>query len=173
VLTDIDRLTTAIEGIGLTAKQLPDKIGKEREKLMSDLLRSEDKLRALSGDFRQTLAAGDKTAASFNQAILSYDKLLSRMYARAKPGSFEIQEWLETLRQATEAAKQTQALVVMVDKLATDPGLEQRVTQLNRGLNALLQRAFLWTALIIVFFFLVLLAYRYLSQRFAGARPAS
>ena len=166
LLSDISRLSAAIEGIGLTAKQLPDRLGKERKKLMDDLLRSDKKLRALSGDIRETLATGDEMAASVNETILSLDKLVSRIYARSEPGSFEIMEWFETLRQTTEAVKQTQALVAMMDKLSADPGLEQRVSQLKQGFDALLLRAFLWAALLIVFFFLVLFAYRYLSQRF-------
>ena len=92
LLSDIDRLTSAIESIGLSAKQLPDRLSREREKLTNDLLRSNNKLRALSGDIRETLAAGDEMAASVNETILSLDKLLSRIHDRAEPGSFEIME---------------------------------------------------------------------------------
>jgi len=52
-------------------------------------------------------------------------------------------EWFETFRQGTETAKQAQVLVAMVDKLLTDPGLDQRVSQLKQGFDALLLRAFL------------------------------
>lgn len=82
-------------------------------------------------------------------------------------------EWLDTFRQGTEAAKQAQALVATVDKLLTDHGLEQRVPQFKQGFDALLLRLFLWAALLIVFFFLALFAYRYLSQRFFGGRSSS
>ena len=44
LLSDITRLSAAIEGIGLTAEQLPDRLGKERKKLMDDLLRSDKQL---------------------------------------------------------------------------------------------------------------------------------
>ncbi len=173
LLEDFNRLTTAIEGIGLTAKQLPDRLGEERKKLMDDLVNSEKKIRALSGDIREALATGEKMASaankaaiSANQTALSVDKLVSRIHARSKPGSFKIMEWFETLRQGTEAAKQAQALVAMADKLLTDHGLEQRVPQLKKGFDALLLRVFLWAALLIVFFFLALFVYRFLSQRF-------
>ena len=166
LLSNIDRLTTAIEGIGDTAKQLPDTLSKEREKLMDDLLRSDEQLRALSGDLRQTLAAGEKAAASANEAILSADKLATRILERGEPGSFDIQDYIDIANQATEAAKQTQTLVGMVDKLSSDPGLKQRALQLKQGLDALLLRAFLWAALLIVFFFVALFAYRTVSQRF-------
>ena len=99
LLSDISRLSAGIEGIGLTAKQFPDRLGKERKKLMDDLLRSEKQLRALSGDIRKTLATGDEmadsaneAALSVNEAILSTDKLVSRIYGGAEPGSFEIME---------------------------------------------------------------------------------
>jgi len=173
LLSDINRLTAAIEDIGLTAKQLPDRLDKERKKLMDDLLGSDKKLRALSGDIRETLARGNEMAASANDAILSADDLVSRIFARFEPGSFKIMEWFKTLGQATEAAKQTQALVAMVDKLSTDPGLEQRVSLLKQGFDALLLWAFLWAALLILFFFLVLFAYKYLSQTFFEGRPSS
>jgi len=180
LLSDISRLTAAIDGIGLTAKQLPDRLGEERKKLMDDLLKSEKKIRALSGDIRETLATGDKmavsvneTALSVNEAILSTDKLVSRIYGGAEPGSFEIMEWFETFRQITEAAKKTQTLIGMVDKSLTELRLEQRASQLKQGVDALLLRAFLWAALLIVFFFLVLFVYRYFSKRFFEGRPSS
>lgn len=180
LLSDISRLTTAIDSIGLTAKQLPDRLGKEREKLMDDLLKSEKKIRALSNDIREALATGEKMASaankaaiSANKAALTVDKLITRIYERSAPGSFDVMEWLDTFRQATEAAKQAQALIAKVDKLSTDPGIEQRVAQLKQGFDALLLRAFLWAALLIVFFFLVLFAYRYLSKRFFEDRLSS
>ena len=173
LLSDISRLTAAIDGIGLTAKQLPDRLSKEREKLMDDLLKSEKKIRVLSGDIRETLATGDKMAVSVNEVILSYHELIKRMHARSKPGSFVIMEWFETFRQITEAAKQTQTLIGMVDKPLTELRLEQRASQLKQGVDALLLRAFLWAALLIVFFFLVLFTYRYLSKRFLEGRPSS
>ena len=180
LLSDINRLTTAFENLGLTARQLPDRLGKEREKLMDDLLKSEKKIRALSGDIRKSLATGDKmavstneAAVSINQAAISIDKLMKRLHARSKPGTFKIMEWFETFHEVSEAAKQAQALVASVDKLLTDHGLEQRVPQLKKGFDAFLLRAFLWAALLILFFFLVLFAYRYLSQRFFKGRPSS
>jgi hypothetical protein len=173
LLSDISRLTAAIDGIGLTAKQLPDRLSMEREKLMDDLLKSEKKIRALSGDIRKTLATGDKmavstneAAVSINQAAISIDKLMKRIHARSKPGSFKIMEWFETFHEVSEAANQAQVLVAAVDKLLTDHGLEQRVPQLKKGFDAFLLRAFLWAALLIVFFFLALFVYRFLSQRF-------
>ena len=173
LLSDINRLTTAIEGIGLTAEQLPDRLGKERKKLMDDLLRSDKQLQALSGDIRETLATGEKMASaankaaiSANEAALTVDNLITRVYERGEPGSFDVMEWLDTFRQATEAAKQAQALVATVDKFLTDPELDQRVAKLKQGFDALLLRAFLWAALLITFFFLMLFVYRYVSQRF-------
>jgi len=180
LLSDINRLTTAIDGIGLTAKQLPDRLGKEREKLMDDLLKSEKKIRVLSGDIREALATGErmatsanKAAISANQAALTVDTLVSRIYDRAEPGSFDVMEWLDTFRQGSEAAKQAQALVATLDKFLTDHGIEQRVSQLKQGFDALLLRAFFWAALLIVFFFLALFAYRYLSKRFLEVRSSS
>ena len=140
---------------------------------MDDLLRSEKKIRALSGDIRKTLATGDKMAVSTNEAAVSIDKLMKRIHARSKPGSFKIMEWFETFRQSTEAAKQGQALITRADKLLTDHTLEQQASQFRLGFDALLLRAFLWAALLIVFFFLVLFAYRYLSQRVFKGRPSS
>jgi hypothetical protein len=173
LLSDINRLTTAIEGIGITAKQLPDRLGEERKKLMDDLLKSEKKIRELSGDIRDALATGEKMASaankaaiSTNEAALTADKLIKRIHARSKPGSFKIMEWFGTFHEVSEAAKQAQTLVASVDKLLTDHGLEQRVPQLKKGFDAFLLRAFLWAALLIVFFFLALFVYRFLSQRF-------
>ena len=60
-----------------------------------------------------------------------------------------------------------------MDKFLTDHGIEQRVSQLKQGFDALLLRLFLWAALLILFFFLALFAYRYLSQRFLEGRPSS
>ena len=173
LLSDISRLTAAIDGIGLTAKQLPDRLGEEREKLMDDLLKSEKKIRALSGDIRETLATGEKMASAANEAALTADKLINRIYERGEPGSFDVMEWLEAFRQATEAAKQAQALIAKVDKLSTDPEFERRVAELQQGFDALLLRTFLWAALLIVFFFLVLFVYRYFSKRFLESRPTS
>jgi len=173
LLEDINRLTTAIDGIGLTAKQLPNRLGEERKKLMDDLLNSEKKIRALSGDIREALATGERMATSANQAALTVDKMVSRIYGRAEPGSFDVMEWLDTFRQGTEAAKQAQALVATVDKLLTDHGIDQRVSQLKQRFDALLLRLFLWAALLIVFFFMALFVYRYLSQRFFEGRPSS
>jgi len=118
-------------------------------------------------------SAANQAAISANEAALTADKLITRIYERGEPGSFDVMEWLETFRQATEAAKQAQALITKVDKLSTDPEFEQRVAELQQGFDALLLRAFLWAALLIVFFFLVLFVYRYFSKRFLEGRPSS
>jgi hypothetical protein len=180
LLSDINRLTAAIDGIGLTAKQLPDRLSMEREKLMDDLLKSEKKIRALSGDIRKALATGEKmadsankAAISANEAALTVDKLVGRIYDRGHPGSFDVMEWLDTFRQGTEATKQAQILVAMVDKFLTDHELEEQASQFKQGFDALLLRIFLSAALLIVFFFLVLFAYRYLSKRYFEGRHCS
>jgi hypothetical protein len=166
LLADIDRLTAAIENIGVTARNFPDRLGKEREKLVKDLLQSEGQLRALSGDLRQTITAGNEAAVSANQAILSADRLVARLLDRGEPGSFDIQDYITIVKQATETVKQTQTMLAMVDKLSAGPGLQYRMSQLKRGIDAVFMRAFLWAALLIVFFFVALFAYRYVSHRF-------
>jgi hypothetical protein len=177
LLSDISRLSKAIEGIGLTAKELPDQFGEERKKLMDDLLKAEKKFRGLSADIRKSLATGNEmavssneAAASINRAAISIDKLVKRIHDRGKPGKFDIMEWFETFHEVSEAAKQAQVLVAMVDKLLADHGLEQEMSHLKQGFDALLLRAFILAALLIVFFFLALLGYRYLSQQFLRRR---
>ncbi len=166
LLTDIDRLTTAIESIGVTAKNLPDRLSREREKLVKDLVESEGRLRALSADLRQTLVAGNQTAGAANEAIQSADRLVARILERGKPGTFDIQDYITIVKQATETVKQAQVLLSLVDKLSAGPGVEYRLSQLKKGIDALFLRAFLWAALLIVFFFVALLLYRYVSSRF-------
>jgi len=166
LLANIDRLTASIENIGVTAKNLPDRLSREREKLVKDLLNSEGPLRALSADLRQTLVAGNETATAANETIQSADRLVARILERGEPGSFHIQDYITIVKQATETVKQAQTLVAMVDKLSSDLSLAQRLSQLKEGVDTVFLRAFLWVALLIVFFFVALFAYRYVSHRF-------
>ncbi|EFK10824.1 conserved hypothetical protein [delta proteobacterium NaphS2] len=171
LLSDIKRLTTAVEEIGSEVKQFPDRLSKEREKLVDDLLESEGKLQTLAKEIQKSLAMGDEmaistneAAATMNQTVIAIDKVLERIQAMIEPGSLDITKWFETVHEVTEAAKQTQALVVMTDRLLTNMTTESRLTQIQKSFDALLLRVFMWTALLIVFFFLVLFGYRFLSR---------
>ncbi len=166
LLTDIDRLTRAIESIGTTAKNLPDRLSREREKLLKDLVESEDRLRALSADLRKTLVAGNQTASTANEAIQSADRLVARILERGTPGTFNIQDYITIVKQASETVRQAQTLLAMVDRLSEDPGLASRLSQLQKGVDAMLLKVLLGAALLIVFFFATLFVYRYACHRF-------
>ncbi|EFK11694.1 conserved hypothetical protein [delta proteobacterium NaphS2] len=158
LLSDIKRLTTAVEEIGSEVKQFPDRLSKEREKLVDDLLESEGKLQTLAKEIQKSLAMGDEmansaneAAATMNQTVIAVDEVLERIQAMIEPGSLDITKWFETVHEVTEAAKQTQALVVMTDRLLTNMTTESRLTQIQKSFDALLLRVFMWTALLIVF----------------------
>ncbi len=166
LLADIDRLTGAIESIGTTAKNLPDRLRREREKLLKDLVESEGRLRALSADLRKTLVAGNQTASAASEAIQSADRLVARILERGTPGSFDIQDYITIVKQASETVRQAQTLLAMVDKLSEGPGFASRLSQLQNGVEVMLLKALLGVALLIVFFFAALFVYRYASRRF-------
>jgi len=172
LLSDIQRLTAAIEEIGAVVKQFPDLLSKQRQELMDDLLKSEGKLKALSGEIQKSLAMGDEMAASATEAAVSItqaataiDKILERIQSLVEPESLDITRWFETIHEVTEAAKQTQALVTMTDTFLTHFTTDIGLNDIKKGVDALLLRAFVWAVLLIVFFFLVLLGYRLLSIR--------
>lgn len=86
------------------AKQFPDRLAHEREKLMGDLANSEKKLRTLLEETRKSLAMANETAVatsaaadSITQAAGAVDKLVVDAYSRFAPGSFDIVEPTERM----------------------------------------------------------------------------
>ncbi len=177
LLYDINRLTTAIDGMGSTVNKLPDRLSKEREIIMTDILESEVKLRALLDDIQKSLVLGDEMAAaateaatSIAQAAAAIDTLVKRIHSRSEPGSFDILQWFKTVREVNETVKQTQVLVDMSDKFLTNLTrenltLEQGLAQIKKGFDALFWRALVGAAVLIVFFFVVQLIFRTISRK--------
>jgi hypothetical protein len=182
-LTNVTRLSRAVESASETAALLPGQIADERKVILSALDTQEGKLRGLTAEVREALVAGEKMSASLNTTILSFDALMKRFGVGEPPtgppdtnsAPFNILDYGRTAGEITGTARALDELIKDLNQTMDAPGLSKGMQELSRiSLQAqaeahrMLNRAFLLAAGLVVLTFACALAWRFFFRRTAG-----
>lgn len=186
-LTNVTRLSRAVESASQTAASLPGEIAEERKAILSALDTQEGKLRGLAAEVREALVAGDKMSTSLNTTIISFDALMKR-FGVGEPDTnavpqvpdtnshpFNILDYARTAGEITGTARALDQLIKDLNQTMDAPALSKSIQELSRiSLQAqaeahrMLNRAFLLGAGLIVLTFVCALAWRLFFRRTAG-----
>jgi hypothetical protein len=135
---------------------LPDMVDREREALVSQLMREVDDRRAtigsLSADVRSTLQAGTDTVNALHATLEAADRLAARfpkspaLAAEKRP--FDVTEYTEMLRELTGTVRELDTLAQHADEAL--PAVGRATEQAAGRLQAIMDRAFLQLLVVIV-----------------------
>lgn len=179
-LASADRLSRAAESASQTAALLPDRLSAERRAILDALEAQEGKLRNLAAEVGRTLEAGEKMSTSLNATLTNFDALMKRFGvgepSSAPPGTnrppFNILDYARTAEQIASMAQQLDALIKDASGTVDTPALDKRLAELNAlsararaDAKAVLDRAFLLAAGLIVLIFACTLVFRRLGRQ--------
>jgi len=178
-LTNVTRLSQAVESVSQTAASLPGQIAEERKAIMSTLDTQEGKLRGLAAEVREALVAGDKMSASLNTTLITFDSLMKRFGVgepdtNAVPDTnsapFNILDYAKTAEKITIMAKQVDALVNDARSTVDSTTLDKRIADLGvlsqkttAEAKSVLNHIFLLCGALVAVIFVCALLYRKLG----------
>jgi len=178
VIASADRLSRAVESASQTAASLSDRVSAERKAILDAFDTHEGKLKELSAEVGQTLAAGEKMSTSLNTTITTFDALMKR-FGVGEPSTtppdtnsppFNILDYARTAEQITTMAQQLSALIKDTSGTLDAPALDKRIAQLSAlsgearaNAKSVLNHAFLLAAGLLVLAFACALVYRRLG----------
>jgi hypothetical protein len=187
-LASVDRLSRAADSVSRTAESLPDRISQERKAILDAMDAQEGRLRDLSAEVGRTLDAGEKMSTSLNTTITTFDALMKR-FGVGEPSTtppdtnsppFNILDYARTADQVGAMAQQLDVLIKDASGTVDTPALDKRIAQLSAlsgqaraEAAAVLNRAFLLIAALIVLSFACALVYRRLAPRTAPGRSTN
>lgn len=173
-------LATAGDRISKSVEQFPQLISSEREKLLAAIRSEKQELADLSRQFSQTLGEGSRMAASTDQALNSFQKILSTLekWPSSDPASppFNIRDYAETASEIARMSAELRSTLAAVqplfepDNYAKLEAITDRLAlNLRQQGDALIDRALLRAMLLVavscLLILLTALLYRYLSMR--------
>ena len=138
LITGTSQIATAADRFTVTMEKIPTQIGIEREKLVSALKTEKEGLSDLSRNFTQTLSEGAKMATSTQQALGTFNGVLTHIEKwPSDPNSppFDIKEYATT---ALEINRMSQRLTETLKMLQTTlnpahtEALAKQVAELSR-----------------------------------------
>jgi hypothetical protein len=168
----IDRLSRAAEAASHTAGALPDLIATERKAILEAFDEQEGKLRQLSADLTQTLAAGEAMSTSLNATLVTFDALMKRFGvgepSTAPPNTnatpFNILDYAHTAERIAAMAQQLDALLKDTGNTLESPELERQLGTITGRAQAdakpVLTHAFLLLAGLVLLVFICAWVYR-------------
>jgi hypothetical protein len=156
--------------------QLFDRLAVERQATIDLILSKEQPVRGVLSDMNQTVTAA-------NDLAISVDTLVARFVPERPPGwqpepsaPLDLEQVQGALNHVTEILAQADGIVRSVDGLIASPQWDARVPQLLQAVDRmeaeaeeLTDRSFLQALALMVIFFVLLLAYRFASQRLIAA----
>jgi hypothetical protein len=174
-LSSADRLSRAAESTSQTVAELPDRITAERKAILEALEVQEGKLKNLSAEVSQTLAAGEKMSTSLNTTLVTFDALMKRFgvgQPNASPPDtnsppFNILDYARTADQIGTMAQHLDVLIKDASGTVDTPALDKRIAQLDAlsakaraDAKSVLNHTFLLMSGLIVLAFACALLYR-------------
>jgi hypothetical protein len=140
LLSDAERASLVGSASERLVRTLPDVIRQEREALVAQLVRTINDesatIGSLAGELRATLQAGTETANALRDTLQAFERI--RAQFASKPGTaagekgppFDIRQYTEMLREASNATRELNALAQRADSL---PPLLRLATQQAAG----------------------------------------
>jgi hypothetical protein len=155
--------------------QILSGLREEREQILAELTAEDGEVRSTLGDFRDTFDSGHRLAETLNEAVLSMDRMVTRMLEGEPARPFDIMDYKATVEETTKTVQELQAALDTIERIlgstVTDEELNTILEGANRFedevVNEVLDRAFFRGVALIIVFFIVLTIYRLLIRRFA------
>jgi hypothetical protein len=183
VLEDTERMTRSVESFAHVADQLPqlvndqreaaikqifDGIALERTNLITTIAASNTNLQGSLAELRQTMEAATVLVRAVDKFLARYDKgtnapVETEPTTNSRP--FDIRDYAQTARDLTSTAKQLDELIVHLGQTLDSPALQKRMEDAHIVSKGVFNHVFLLAALLVVLFFICLLATRYLTAR--------
>jgi hypothetical protein len=158
LLTDFERASHIGTAADRLVGYLPDMVAREREALVSQLMREVDDkgatLTALSTDVRYTLQAGTDTANALHATLETADRIAARFSKTAQPGAappsrrFDITEYTQMLHELSGTVRDLDTLAQHAG--AVMPAVTQVTDQAAGRLQGIVDRAFLRLLVLVV-----------------------
>ncbi len=184
IITGTSQIGSAADRLSLTMEKLPSQISTEREKVLLALKTEKEGLTNLSRSFTQTLSEGGKMATSTQQALGTFDGVLTHIEKwPSDPNSppFDIKEYATTAleinrmsQRLTETLKMLQTTLnpALTEALAKQVAELSRETQ-TRGealINFAFQRILLLVGLMALTFVFAGVLYHWLVSKIRPSR---
>jgi hypothetical protein len=191
ILTDLHAISESSKSLASAADQLPavaqqvrkagidhfmDRLSEERKSTMQDFIAEEERLRGLLTELRQAVTES-------NNLILSADSLAKRLgYEPGAPFEFNLNNYRETIVEATDGVRQLEALISGVNQLMLSPGWENTLPRIVEAVDKIetegekwIGNAFLLGMVMIAsslagILLVMLVLIRYAAKKFAGLR---
>ena len=185
-ISSTSQIASAADRLSLTMEKIPTQVSSEREKLVSALRSEKGDLSTLSKSFGQTLSEGGKMAASTQQALGTFDDVLTHIEKwpsdpDSKSPPFDIKDYATTAleinrmsQHLTETLKAFQASLdpTQMEALARQVADLSRETQ-SRGealINFAFQKIFLLVGLSALIFVFAGVLYQWLVSKIRPER---
>ena len=177
-----DRFNDSVERFAVVAETLPmtrleainqfmDQLTLQREGLLDDLLSEEARVRAVLADLQHTIVLGNELAVTVNSTVQTVDQLANKLGRGADAEDtqqFDIEDYHQLVVDIQKTAQEfTQFMQYLDELMSTEAWGEQRpqvlrmVYKIDAEIDSLVIRIFVFAALLIVLFFVLLFVYRY------------
>jgi hypothetical protein len=182
-----ETIAKSAERVSLVAEKIPQQVAQEREAVMSLIEDRNGRLAKLFGEVRSTtdsvhkvtetserLAANLRdTAKGFTETSNAVDQLLTKHSSPPKPDAkpFDIEPFMQTSAHVNQTVAGLNTLLGSADALAAKKPWSAPMQDANALLGEQIDRVFWRALLLIVAFFVLLLAYRWLTVRWL-TKPA-
>ena len=187
LLTNAAEIAAAGDRLSRTMEQLPQLIVSEREKIMRDLKSEQQGLLTLSQSFATTLAQGDRMAGSTQQAMQSFNDVLTQLRTwptdpASKSPPFDIKDYATTAHEINLMSQRLTETLQTFQSVISPAQFSQLSVELDRASDiartrgeAVVDYAFRRLLLLVLASGLVVVAsrllYRWLLLRLDGLTP--
>jgi len=158
-------------------------LSEERERIFAQLTSEEDGIRPTVAEVRQTVEAATVLSREGRETIQTVDNLVTGIAQRRRPGGkkFNILDYQATVQDVIVLTQEANTALATLERIIESPGIEHNLALVIGGANALedevveeiLDRLFLRGLLLILFFFAVLVGYRWITSRLRSSGSPS
>ena len=182
--TSFDRLVDVVEVLPemrlAAINQFMDQLTAQRRGLMDDLFSAEARVRLLLVDLQQTMILGSELAETVDNIVHNADRLANKLGRDAdqeETQRFDIKDYRRFISDTGDTAEKLNHLLQSLERLtATEtaavlgrgPQLLPLLDTIDGRIEDQILRLFIFTALLILFFFMLLFGYRYAMLRLVG-----
>jgi archaellum component FlaC len=183
-----DTIAKSAERVSRVAEKIPQQVAQEREAVMSLIEDRNGRLSKLFGEVRSTTDSANKvaetserltanlrdTAKGFTETSNAVNALLTKHSGPPNPNAkpFDIEPIMQTSMQVNQSIAGLNTLLAGADTLATKKPWAAPMQDADALLSQQIDRVFWRALLLIVAFFVLLLAYRWLTVRWLTVKPA-